>query len=1077
MCRVLGSCRAQRGPPAAFLRARAPLLAAAVLVALLGAARTASALEPNKGLNQFPHRVWQPEDGLPQNTTLALAQTPDGYLWAGTYEGLVRFDGERFTVFDPMKTPALLDRSITSLAVDKSGTLWINTNRGLAGLRAGTFFPVPLPAGVVAREVHQLLTTRDGSLWIATHGSGLIRMYATHSQVFKTEQGLASNRVLALTEAEDGSLWVATAQGLQRWDGRTFLPGPLFKEEPPPLVAALEVDAKGTLWAGDEGGYVYQLQGGLMHPVPDASLPGAPISVLLADRQGSFWVASKGRGLLRMANGQRSFMGPTEGLERGSIFSMLEDADGSLWLGMGAHGLHRLKDAPFTPYGPPEGLGHNMVSSVREARDGSLWFGTLGGGISRWKDGRVTTWTMRDGIIDNFVFGSAEGRDGSLWFVTRGGVVRFRDGTFTNVPEHGLASRQSMGYAIYEDEHGTVWTGTREGLARWDGRQFTVAAELDKVLGAMVRVLERRAAGGFWIGTQGGALAWFSEGRISLLSPMGNPITGDIRDILEENGTLWVGTTHGLFRWKHGRFSRLSRTQGLFDDVILHVQPDGKGNLWMTCNKGIFRVSQEELEAVADGKLARVTAHVYGKEDGMRAQECNSLGGPAGVHARDGRLWFPTIRGAVAYDARHERPPTAAPPILIEEVWVDGQPFSASEWSRLPPGEGRVDIRYTSTNLSSPERLRFRYRLEGVDADWVDAGSRRVAYYTRLPPGDHRFLVEAFSAGGNGPTSSTQLAFHLQPRYYQTALFRLVCGLAAVLAGAGGVWLRLHRSRERERRLQLRVDERTAELAMRLEQLEATRERLAHAEKMAAMGTLAAGVGHEINNPLAYILSNLRFITTELRGFTKSEEELELWQEVEEALADALQGAERVRKIVHALRTLARAQVEPPKRVELQAVLDHALEVMDKELRPRARVAKEYGPPQGVLGDETRLSQVFLHLLTNSIHAIPEGQPELHEIRVLTRQEADGRAIIEVRDSGHGIAPEHLPRIFEPFFTTKEAGEGTGLGLSICHSTIQAMGGEIQVESELGRGTTFRILLPPLSAEVEEGWKFTGSAI
>jgi signal transduction histidine kinase len=374
-----------------------------------------------------------------------------------------------------------------------------------------------------------------------------------------------------------------------------------------------------------------------------------------------------------------------------------------------------------------------------------------------------------------------------------------------------------------------------------------------------------------------------------------------------------------------------------------------------------------------------------------------------------------------------------------------------------------VEIRYTSPALASPERLRFRFQIEGVDAHWVDAGPRRVAYYTRLPPGEHRFLVEVLSTDGSEPLSRAEGVFRLKPRFFQTVLFRMVCGVAAVLLLAGGVKLRLRRARERELQLQARVDERTAELAMRLKQLEETREQLAQAEKQAAMGRLAAGVGHEINNPLAYILSNLRYLSKEMTGFTKREEELERWQEVEEALTDALYGAERVRRIVHGLRTLARAQVGPSRRLELHTVLDHALEGMEPELRRRARIVKEYGASQAVLGDETRLGQVFQQLLANAAHAIPEGHPDNHEIRVTTYQDTDGRAVIEIRDSGHGIAPELLPRIFEPFFTTKEAGEGTGLGLAIAHSTIESMGGEIQVESELGRGSMFRILLPPHS--------------
>ncbi|MFL5345063.1 MAG: two-component regulator propeller domain-containing protein [Hyalangium sp.] len=1040
---------------------------AGVLVGVLVVAGSASALEPGKELNQFPHRIWQAENGLPQNSTQALAQTPDGYLWAGTYEGLVRFDGVRFTVFDPANTPALQDRSVTALALDRDGTLWINTNQGLAGLRAGSFFSVPLPDGVIARDVHMLQPARDGGVWIATLGSGFMRLSGGQFQVWKTEQGLADNHVLALTEGEDGGLWVATSQGLQRWDGSAFLPGPSF-QGPPPLVSSLVVDARGVLWAADLGGIVYRLQDGMMLPVPAASLLGSPISKLLVDHHGALWVASRGQGLLRWVNGQRSVLNTTNGLESGSILSLLEDSEGNLWLGMGTQGLYRLKDAPFIPYGPPEGMGSGMISALLEARDGSLWFSSLGGGVARWKDGQMTSWTKRDGLVDDMVFGIAEGHDGSVWFATRKGLIRWRDGAFTTLPEQGQPPRNPLGQAVYEDEQGTLWVSSQQGLARWDGQQFVVVAPQDKVLGASIRVLERRAAGGFWIGTQGGGLAWFDRGQATPLSSQGAPIQGDIRSLLEDGDTLWVGTSDGLYRWKQGRFVRLTRAQGLFDDVVLALVPDGKGNLWMTCNKGISRVSQQELEAVADGRLARVTPRVYGVDDGMRAAECNALGGPSGIRAQDGRLWFPTIRGAVAYEARHEKVSTSLPPLLIEELWVDGRLVPASEWPRIPPGEGRVEIHYTSAALGASERLHFRYKLAGVDADWVEAGARRVAYYTRLPPGEHRFFVEAFTAAGRGePRQSAVVSFRLRPRFVETILFRVGCVLAAVLLAAGLVWFRLYQARQRELQLQARVDERTAELAMRLRQLEATQERLAHAEKLVAVGTLASGVGHEINNPLAYILSNLRYLSTELRALTKREEERERWQEVEEALTDALHGAERVRKIVQALRTLARAQAEPPSQVDLHTVLDRTLGMMEQELRGRARLVKDYGVSQPVMGDEGRLGQVFLHLLANAVHAIPGGDPERHEIRVTTRRDTGGRAVIEVSDTGQGIAPEILPRIFEPFFTTKEAGEGTGLGLSICHATIEAMGGEIQVQSEPGRGSTFRILLPPVQAAPE----------
>ncbi len=1063
MCRTSGLHRGGRSPLHACALSWARLLATGLLVASAGA----WALEPEKALSQFSHRSWETEAGLPQNTVQALAQTPDGYLWAGTFEGLARFDGVRFTVFDTQNTPALPDRSITSLALDRRGTLFINTHRGMAGMREGRFFSVPLPLSVSTRHVHQLLASRSGGVWLATLGSGLARLSEDGQvQLWKQEEGLASNRVLALAENKASNLWVATPEGLQRWDGTVFHPGPLF-EGPVPLVSALVVDAQDTLWAGGQNGTVYRLKDGRMLPVPEASMPGSPISQMLMDRQGLLWAASRGSGVIRLGNG-RAILGADNGLRSDSIFSLLEDAEGSVWLGLGSKGLHRIKDAPFSTYGPSEGMGHDMVSALRETRDGSLWFSTLGGGITRLANGQMTTWTTREGLLDDSAFGIAEGRDMSLWFATRKGVIRWHRGTFTPLPESEPAAAVSPRAGPLRGRARHPLGRHPEGLTRWDGKQFTLVSAEDHRFSA--------ATSGCWSGAppeaSGSArreAAWpaFSEGRIVTLAAPGTLIEGDVRSIRAEGDTLWVGTSNGLFRWKNGRFARLSRAHGLFDDVILEVLPDGKGNLWMTCNKGIFRVARQELEAAAEGRLERVTSHVYGTEDGLRANECNALGGPSGIRGRDGRLWFPTIRGAVAYEARYDKPPPPLPPVLIEELKVDEQIRPSSEWLHLPPGEGRVEIHYTTAALKTPERVRFRFKLEGVDKDWVEAGTRRVAYYTRTPPGDHRFLVQAFYEKSTEPPRGAELAFHLEPRFFETFLFRVGCALAAVLAVAGGVWLRLRRLSQREHQLQARVDERTAELAMRLQQLEATQERLAHAEKLAAVGTLASGVGHEINNPLAYILSNLRFLAAELRSLAKRDEERERWQEVEEALGDALHGAERVRKIVQGLRTLARVQAEPPNPVDLHAVIDRTVEGLEQELRRRARLVKEYGPPQRVLGDEGRLHQVILQLLSNAVQAIAADQPERNEIRITTRREADGRAVIEVRDTGHGIAPEILPRIFEPFFTTKEAGEGTGLGLSICHSTIQEMQGEIQVESEPGRGTVFRVLLPPAPEAAE----------
>ncbi len=1033
------------------------------LLVCLGAAKSARALEPSKPLPRLLHHEWHTKDGLPQSSVLSLAQTPDGYLWAGTQEGLVRFDGVRFTPFKQGSTPALKDNLIRRLEVDQDGTLWIATGRGLTRMRRGTFEFIAHPT-MELRQLIDLELAHEGSVWIATFGQGLFQYSGRGFRNWTTRDGLASDSVMALAEDEEGSIWVGSTGGLQRWDGSSFSAPLPFQGKDSVAVRSLLFTGS-TLWAGTEEGEVYQLQSGQMRHVPEASLPGSPIINLYMDRAGSLWVGSRGHGPLRLARGERSVPAPGHVLARSTVFALLEDTEGNLWLGTDGKGLHRFKDAPFTSYGTPEGLVDDTVMAIHQARDGSVWLATTAG-ISRWQEGKITSWTSREGLLPGWHTSIAEGKDGSLWFGTWQGVSRWHEGAIRSfTAEHG----EPRGLrSLHEDAQGTLWLGTAEGLARWNGTRFELFTPPGGLPGESITLLRASAAGGMWIGTEGGGLAHLIGGQSVVWVPESGSVEGGIFALHEDpSGALWVGTDRALFRWKQGRVSRFSVNEGLFDNRIFQILPDERGFLWMSCNAGVFRVAQAELDAVAEGQRAQVTYRAYGADDGMRSEECNG-GSPAGMRDRDGRLWFPTIRGAAVYSPEEEKAPQQPPPVLIDKVRVNERTVPASEWGKTPVGEGNVEIHYTSPGLRSPQRLRFRYQLVGFDTGWMHAGDRRVAYYPRLPPGDYRFRVVAESTEGGPPSPPMEISLYLQPRFHQTLLFRVACVLAGVLAVAGGVRLRISRLRKSERQLQERVAQHTAELASvnvdlkaRLQELQTTRERLAHAEKMAAVGTLAAGVGHEINNPLAFIISNLHYAAEEVHEAGVRAGKAGAWAEdVEQALREALQGADRVRRIVQDLKAFSRMQPAQPQQVNLQAVLELALSLADVELRHRAQVVRDYAPGLAVLGDETRLGQVFLNLLVNAAQAIPEGHTQSNEVRISTRKDERGQIVVAVSDTGTGIAPEVLPRIFEPFFTTKPVGMGTGLGLSICHSYVQAMGGDIRVKSQLGRGTTVEVVLP-----------------
>jgi diguanylate cyclase (GGDEF)-like protein len=786
---------------------------ARVFLSALLLASPAMALDPARAITQYMHDVWQTGDGLPQNTVTAIAQTADGYLWLGTREALVRFDGVRFTAFDTRTTPELGHDWVMSLLADDNGGLWIGTaGGGLVRMESGRFTRLTTEDGLPNEHVSAILEDRMGRLWIGTDGGGLAR-YESGRFILEPSRGALGASIRALAEDEVG-IWIGTEAGLARLDDdgalRSFASEEGLSRR---SVRALLRDREGVLWIGTDLGLNRLKDGRFTAFTQEDGLSHDVVVSLLEDRDGSLWIGTDGGGLNRRRDGAFASFTSRDGLSNDTVYALHEDREGSLWLGTNLGGLNRLEAGRFTPFTTKEGLSSDYVRAVYEDREGALWFGTEGGGVNRLRDGRFTAFTTREGLSNDIVFAVLEDREGSLWVGTDSGLNRIRDGRIDVFhAENGLANDCVL--ALYEDRAGALWIGTYAGgLSRRKDGKFTSYGASEGLSNDTVNVIFEDRAGNLWVGTRGGGLTRFKDGRFTAYTTK-DGLADDLVFALHEDreGSLWIGTYGGgLSRLKNGKFASITQKQGLHDDVIHRIVEDGLGDVWMSSNKGIFRVPKRELDEVADGTRERITGTVYGTDDGMRNVECNG-GASAGGRMRDGRIWFPTIEGAVRIDPEHLPTNRIPPPVAIEEVLVDGKAGGTPGLLRLPPSTQSLEVHYTALSLVAPEAVRFRYRLEGLEEDWVEADTRRVAYYSKLPPGSYRFHVVASNNDGVWNEEGAAFDFQVAPRFHETLWFRGAAVLLFALAGPLFHRFRIRRLTRQKAELERLVLERTAQL-------------------------------------------------------------------------------------------------------------------------------------------------------------------------------------------------------------------------------------------------------------------------
>lgn len=1037
VCRLIDAVVSACGDKLKFV---GPMIALCCGV-LVWASSTGFALDPSRLLSQFGHDVWQREQGLPNSTIHAILQTQDGYLWLATEEGLVRFDGVRFKVFDAQNTPEIASNQIQFLFEDKQGELWIGTAAGLARYRGQQFKPFTGSEGLPNKSVSCICEDREGNVWVGTAAGlwsfdagkfvtystrdglpndsirsiyedrsgaiwvstlgGLARLRDGAFTAFTTKDGLPNDSVRSVYEDSTGYLWVNTFGGLARFKDGTFS---VFTTADGLLndhIWSIEEDRQGTLWIGTDGGLNSLINGTFKAYTTKDGLPDNSVWSIYEDRQGVLWVATPG-GLGRLEDGAVTSYTSRDGLSDEVVLALFEDREGSLWIGTEAGGLNRLKDAKFTSYSAQDGLSNDFVWAVCQSADGSLWAGTNGGGLNRLRDGKFTSYTTRDRLASNIVRALCEDRAGNLWAGTPGGLSRLKGGrieTFTI--QDGLSNNAVS--AIEEDRDGSLWIGTLGGLTRLKDGRFTIYTTADGLSDDSIISLLASRDGGLWIGTRTGGLNRLEGGRFTSYRAKEWVPNDAVRSIYEdEDGILWVGTRRsGLSRFRDREFKSCTMKEGLFDDCVFQIVEDERKNLWMSSPRGAFMVSKKDFGDFADGSSPQVTSLSYGTADGMLSRECNA-GQPGAWRSTDGKLWFATIKGIAMIDPQRTRINDQPPPVAIERAVVDGESIRLTERVELPPGKERYEFYYTAMSFAAPEKVRFKYKLEGYDKEWVVAGSERVALYTHIPPGTYTFRVIACNNDGVWNETGALLRLYLNPYFYQTYWF-----YALIAASLGLIALAIYR---------LRVQRIRGQFAAVLEE----RNRMAR----------------EIHDTLA-------------QGFVGIALQL---QAVEKAMPDAPDKAERhlalaqsmvSHSLVEARRTVWDLRSHALESNDLATAFSHTARQMTEgtDVVAEVRVSGEIRRlPSRIESNALRIAQ---EALTNAIkHADPK-----HVLIELDFEAANLQ--LRVKDDGRGFDTEGVLATADGHF-----------GLLGMRERVEHVGGRLTLLSRPGEGTEVWATIP-----------------
>ena len=1046
--------------------------------------------------DQYYLHQWDTDNGMPVDLVLSLYQSKEGFIWLRTYNGLIRFDGMSFKIFDSRNVPFLTSDNISGILEGPDSTLWVTSPfDGLWRYKNGKVEHV---LGDCNPGYNLDWITDSQELLFSNIGDqiSLIRYNPKTHKRIDIPAAIADSTIGALKI--NGSLQnfgTTDQQGYEWWLWR----GQAYRAKNGQLEALrinreykdlyffdMIVDSRDRIWFTSNRG-VFTWNGQSIEAYPGMeSVKSLPVSAfygqkwILEDHLGGIWVVLFSN-IAYLPPGSDHFVFPPEGhpLRSLPVTSLLEDREGNIWFSSN-NGVARLSPNLFKTFSRAQGLPTPQVEGVVPVDSQKYMISTLNGGLV-WNDhGKILPFKFKEAAwndIGSNYYQLFEDSNGAIWACGRTGIFRI-----TKDHEEWYARNMPVRYG-FEDNHGQLWFGVyNHGIGYLNARGDLDFLQFDSISFASSTVSSvRRLDDGGWVVTsfnQGLKLIDSTGQLVKLQDDKGLSSTGTFSSYEEKGGTLWISTQSGLFRLRDGIVRRLGPESGLPATSVFDFLPDKNGYVWLPSNFGIIRASKKELDDLLDGKDVRINWRIFDEGDGMRTRSCT--GARHSAIMPDGTILVPTLDGLVEIDPDRMITNQQPPPVVIHQFLWDDQIIDLAKSAVLEPGNHRFLFGYSGLSFKAPEKVKFRFRLIGYDEDWIEASGDRRAIYTNLPFGKYTFQVIAANNDGVWNEEGDVYSFTIVRPWWHTWWAYSLYGLALILSLAALVQTQKKRllrnqeqiAKEKELEHAREIQQAYTELESAHQNLKSTQSQLIHSEKMASLGELTAGIAHEIQNPLNFV-NNFSEVNNELleellgertkeKGERDIKAENELLRDIRENELKIIHHGKRADAIVKSMLQHSRSSSGEKELTDINALCDEYLRLAYHGMRARdksfnAALKTDFDPQlPGVEVVSQDIGRVLLNIINNAFQAMQGvNNPGIS----ISTKKRDKQIEIRITDNGPGIPDSIKDKIFQPFFTTKPTGQGTGLGLSLAYDIIKAHGGEMLMESEEGKGTEFTIRL------------------